>query len=311
MPRSLRLLRLFGIDVYLHWSWLLGAIFIIGRDRYLERNAATPHPLIFFILLYLCLFFIVLLHEFGHALACKSVGGRAERIVLQPLGGIAYVDPPQRAGPMLWSIAAGPLVNVVLLPLTGVPAILLGMNGASSLPAEFLYYVAVMNLSLLIFNLLPFYPLDGGQILRSLLWFVAGRGLSLVIAAVIGMAGAALLALLALYFVDLWLGVMVLFLGFQSYAGIRIGMAMLRMEKAPRNAMVRCPLCREHPPMAAIWRCRCGVAFDTFQTAGRCPNCAAAFETTACPFCNRSSLHPLWYASQAVPVMPRPYAAPQ
>jgi Zn-dependent protease len=65
----------------------------------------------------LALFLIVLTHEFGHALACRSVGGRANLIVLWPLGGVAYVDPPQRPGAQLWSIAAGPLVNVVLVPV--------------------------------------------------------------------------------------------------------------------------------------------------------------------------------------------------
>lgn len=67
---------------------------------------------------YLALFGIVLLHEFGHALACRQVGGKAERVVLWPLGGIALVQPPPRPGALLWSIAAGPLVNLVLVPLT-------------------------------------------------------------------------------------------------------------------------------------------------------------------------------------------------
>jgi hypothetical protein len=62
-------------------------------------------------------FLIVTLHEFGHALACRQVGGQANQIVLWPLGGVAYVDPPPRPGATLWSIAAGPLVNVVLLPI--------------------------------------------------------------------------------------------------------------------------------------------------------------------------------------------------
>ena len=68
-------------------------------------------------LLYLGLFVLVTMHEFGHALACRQVGGRANRIVLWPLGGIAFVNPPRRAGAMLWSIAAGPLVNVLLFPI--------------------------------------------------------------------------------------------------------------------------------------------------------------------------------------------------
>ena len=60
---------------------------------------------------------IVLIHEFGHQLACRSVGGQTHDIVLWPLGGVAYVSPPQRPGAQLWSIAAGPLVNVILFPI--------------------------------------------------------------------------------------------------------------------------------------------------------------------------------------------------
>jgi Zn-dependent protease len=66
---------------------------------------------------YVTLFGIVLLHEMGHALACRQVGGQANLIVLWPLGGVAYVSPPPRPGATLWSIAAGPLVNVALLPV--------------------------------------------------------------------------------------------------------------------------------------------------------------------------------------------------
>ena len=62
----------------------------------------------------------MLTHEFGHQLACRSVGGQTHDIVLWPLGGVAYVTPPQRPGAQLWSIAAGPLVNVVLVPVLSV-----------------------------------------------------------------------------------------------------------------------------------------------------------------------------------------------
>src|SRR5262250_215261 len=106
---SIHLFRFRGVDVFLHWSWFLVAIFEIqgGFNIYSSRvwNALE----------YLGLFLIVLIHEFGHALACRQVGGNANRIVLWPLGGVAYVDPPPRPGATLWSIAAGPLVNVVLL----------------------------------------------------------------------------------------------------------------------------------------------------------------------------------------------------
>src|SRR5216683_8181095 len=181
---SFRLLRFAGIDVYLHWSWLVVGYFEVksraGQFRSPAWNLAE----------YFTLFGIVLLHEFGHALACRQVGGVANRIVLWPLGGIAYVNPPPRPGAFLWSIAAGPLVNVVLVPLTLGLFMLCGIAGvAADLPDlhDFLWAVVVINLGLLLFNLLPIYPLDGGQIVQALLWFIVGRARSLWIVSVLGL----------------------------------------------------------------------------------------------------------------------------
>src|SRR5213078_2078195 len=160
---SIHLFRIAGVDVFLHWSWFLVAAFeISGRTR-------TYSSLSWNILEYLALFSIVLLHEYGHALACRQVGGIANRIVLWPLGGVAYVDPPPRPGATLWSIAAGPLVNVVLLPiLLIVLFIAQKLDWANSMPNvyHFIDTISLINRGLLIFNLLPIYPLDGGQILR-------------------------------------------------------------------------------------------------------------------------------------------------
>src|SRR5213079_583673 len=108
---SFRLAQVAGIDLYFHWSWFLFAGYEISRRR------SSYSSLTWNIAEYLGLFLIVLLHEFGHALACRQVGGTADRIVLWPLGGVAYVSPPQRPGATLWSIAAGPLVNVALIPV--------------------------------------------------------------------------------------------------------------------------------------------------------------------------------------------------
>src|ERR1700736_2374618 len=108
---SIRLFRLAGVDVFLHWSWFLVAVFEING------RAGTYSSVGWNILEYLALFLIVTLHEFGHALACRQVGGTANQIVLWPMGGVAYVDPPPRPGATLWSIVAGPLVNVALIPV--------------------------------------------------------------------------------------------------------------------------------------------------------------------------------------------------
>ena len=108
---SIRLFRFSGIDVFLHWSWFLVAAYEI-QSRTTRYSSISWN-----VLEYLALFLIVMLHEFGHALACRQVGGTSDQIVLWPLGGVAYVNPPQRPGATLWSLAAGPLVNVALLPI--------------------------------------------------------------------------------------------------------------------------------------------------------------------------------------------------
>src|SRR5271165_4177343 len=200
---SIRLFRFSGIDVFLHWSWFLVAAIEI-QNRKGAYSSVTWN-----VLEYLALFLIVTLHEFGHALACRQVGGRADRIVLWPLGGVAYVDPPQRPGATLWSIVAGPLVNLVLLPILTVLGLLSRSAGwAAAMPDAYalLRTIWLINLGLLIFNILPIYPLDGGQILRSLLWFVAGRARSLMVATILGFVGILGFIGLAFWAHDTWLG---------------------------------------------------------------------------------------------------------
>ena len=158
---SIRLFRVAGIEVFLHWSWFLVAVYEVQVWR---SMFSSP---IWAVLLYLGLFVLVTMHEFGHALACRQVGGRAERIVLWPLGGIAFVSPPPRAGAMLWSIAAGPMVNLLLLPILTYAQHAAGRAGWVNTNVDaylVLLWLWRINLMLLLFNLLPIYPLDGGQI---------------------------------------------------------------------------------------------------------------------------------------------------
>src|SRR5208337_5604971 len=111
---AFKIFSLSGIAVYVHWSWFLVAVYSI------QFRTHEYSSLIWNVLEYLSLFLIVLTHEFGHQLACRQVGGQTHDIVLWPMGGVAYVSPPQRPGAQLWSIAAGPLVNVALIPIFAV-----------------------------------------------------------------------------------------------------------------------------------------------------------------------------------------------
>ncbi len=213
---SIRLFRIFGIEVFLHWSWFLIAIYEVQQWR-----AIFTSP-VWAVVLYLGLFVFVTMHEFGHALACRQTGGTAEKIFLWPLGGIAYVSPPSRAGAMLWSIAAGPLVNVALIPILSFARLAAAKAGwvNDNLDAYLvLVWLWRINLWLLIFNILPIYPLDGGQILRALLWFPLGQIRSLLVATAIGFVGGAALILFAIWQRSFWIGLIAFFLLSRSVVG--------------------------------------------------------------------------------------------
>ena len=282
---SIHLFCFAGIDVFLHWSWFLVAAFEISN------RARSYSSLAWNVLEYLALFFIVLLHEYGHALACRQVGGTANEIMLWPLGGVAYVNPPSRPGATLWSLAAGPLVNVALLfvfsPLGIILDRSLGLAKTSPDAHAFLRALLLINLGLLIFNLLPIYPLDGGQILRSLLWFVVGRARSLMAAVVIGFVGVAGLLFLAAWMHSGWLGILAVFILMSCWGGLRQAQALYRLAELPRHEGFACPSCKAAPPMGGFWRCsRCAEAFDTFQTQAVCPYCSAQIASTPCPYCH-------------------------
>jgi Zn-dependent protease len=293
---SIRLFRFSGIDVFLHWTWFLMAVYEIQG-----RNSGYS-SVIWKVFEYLALFVIVTLHEFGHALACRQVGGRANQIVLWPLGGVAYVDPPPRPGATLWSIAAGPLVNVALIPVFWI---LLHATGSVGLQSPDVYrligQVTQINTWLLIFNILPIYPLDGGQIFRSLLWFVLGRAWSLMVAAVVGLLGALGFIALALYEQNAWMGAIALFVLLNCWSGFKNAQALLRMSKLPVRHGYTCPTCKTSPPLGPYWRCaNCGQAFDTFESHAVCPHCSARYPNTQCLNCGGQ--HPLsdWAAAAMI-----------
>ncbi|MEM8738111.1 MAG: site-2 protease family protein [Planctomycetota bacterium] len=230
---SYRLFGFRGIDVFVHWSWFVAA--------YVLFQLTGGQDLMGFVAIYGSLFGIVVLHEFGHALACRSVGGQAQRIVLWPLGGVAYVVPPPRPGAVLWSIAAGPLVNVALLP------VFYGLTLATTGGLQSYFYVmGNINLVLLVFNMMPIYPLDGGQILQSILWFFMGRAKSLMITAGIGLAvGGAVFLLAVLGLSDfipvsrLMLILLSAFVGWQAWNGFRVAKIMAKMEENERDGLQR------------------------------------------------------------------------
>lgn len=171
MRWSWKLGRFAGIDVYIHATFLL-LIGFLGVS-YWARGRDLPTILegIGFIL---AIFGLVVLHEYGHALTARFYSIPTRDITLYPIGGVARLERmPDDPRQEFWVALAGPAVNVVLalaiggwLFLTGVslPGVGLGiMNGT------FLERLMMANVSLVVFNMIPAFPMDGGRVLRALM----------------------------------------------------------------------------------------------------------------------------------------------
>jgi Zn-dependent protease/predicted RNA-binding Zn-ribbon protein involved in translation (DUF1610 family) len=295
---SIHLFRLFGIDVYLHWAWFFAVWYFISG----AQGSSSP---VWSVAECLALFAIVLIHEFGHQLACRSVGGQTHDIILWPFGGVAYVTPPQRPGAQLWSIAAGPLVNVALFPIFSIVWwVGYSANWMENFPNVYRYAVTLwyINTLLLIFNMLPIYPLDGGQILRSLLWFVFGRARSLLVATILGFIGILGLIAFAVWAHSYWLGFLTAFILLNCWGGLMQARALARIANAPRHDGFACPNCKTAPPWGAFWVCgKCRKPFDTFATQGTCPNCGTQYNATSCPECGTMRPFSEWMTSTDIP----------
>ncbi|MBU0637428.1 MAG: site-2 protease family protein [Planctomycetes bacterium] len=197
---AVKLGRLFDVTIRVHvLFFVLMGYWLITAGAYWQSQLAFC----------VMLFTIVLVHEFGHCLGARAVGGYAHDILMWPLGGLAYASAPMRPWPQFVTVACGPLVNVVFCIVSA--AVLMAATGtvtavspnpfagpSMALTAEWQGYVWLffrVNYILLCFNLLPVFPLDGGQLFRSIIWPIVGLRRATLIAAQMGIAGAILLGI--------------------------------------------------------------------------------------------------------------------
>jgi Zn-dependent protease/CBS domain-containing protein len=203
MRWSFRIARIAGIDVKLHLTFLLVPLFFGYRAYAITDGSVTA--VFEALLLLLLLFGSVLLHEFGHALAARHYGIQTADITLLPIGGVARLERmPEEPLQELFVAVAGPLVNVVIILGLGT---ILGWEAVweaagsrfEEAPESFaVLFLMVVNVNLLLFNLIPAFPLDGGRVLRALLTLWLGHARATRTAASIGQIFAVIFGLAGL-----------------------------------------------------------------------------------------------------------------
>lgn len=213
---SWRIGRIAGIDVYVHFTFLV-LLGWIGLSHYLAGGDARE--ILGGLIFILALFGIVVLHELGHALTARRYGIRTRDITLLPIGGVARLERmPDDPRQELIVALAGPAVNVILAAgIYGILALGPGvapLSEAFQVGGGFLSGLFWVNVTLAVFNMLPAFPMDGGRVLRALLAMrleyvratqvaaAIGQGMALLFAFV-GLLGNPLLLFIALF---VWLG---------------------------------------------------------------------------------------------------------
>jgi Zn-dependent protease/CBS domain-containing protein len=175
MGSSFRIGRLLGIDVKVHWTFFLLLAFFAYAGY---QGSGTIAGALVATLVIVALFLCVLLHEFGHSIVAQRLGIEVPDITLLPIGGVARLKTlPERPWDEVKIAIAGPLVNVVLAPIFFAVALALGsgpfdpaniLTGGGSVGQVF-SYLGLINVALVVFNLIPAFPMDGGRVLRGLL----------------------------------------------------------------------------------------------------------------------------------------------
>ncbi len=224
---SWKLGRAFGINIYVHWSFLLTVALVLHRTY---GMGGTPLA-IFGLAVLFAAFGCVVLHELGHALMARRFGIPTRDITLYVIGGVARLE---RMSEKPWEefciAVAGPAVNVAIAAILAIPAILSLMSVSAAqatpeiLPEQFLPALFIINLALVVFNMAPAFPMDGGRVLRALLVSRLGRVRATEVAAKLGGVFAVIFVIWGIVLADpirIIIGIFVYFIGRQELAAVR------------------------------------------------------------------------------------------
>src|SRR5712664_2058273 len=184
MKAQIILFKVFGIQIGLHYSWLLIALLVVFSlaGQFAATNPQWGSNVIWglAILTAILFFAAIVVHELSHAAVAKAQGLPVRSITLFALGGVAQIEKEASdAKTEFWMAIAGPITSLI------IGAVCLGIAAGfgwtptgihQSPPAAMLGWLGVINIALAVFNMIPGFPLDGGRVLRAIVWWITGSG---------------------------------------------------------------------------------------------------------------------------------------
>jgi Zn-dependent protease len=227
MRWSLKIAKLAGIDIFIHFSFFLLLTWVAFIQWKLNGSIGAAFSSVMFIL---AIFACVVLHEFGHALAAKKYGINTQDIILLPIGGVARLEKmPNQPIQELWVALAGPAVNVGIAALLAiyiwVTNTFTPVNQLTITTAPFVERIMGVNIFLVLFNMIPAFPMDGGRVLRALLATRLAYTRATRISANLGQAIAFLFGIIGLFYNPI-----LLFIAFFVWMGAAQETRMVRMK---------------------------------------------------------------------------------
>jgi Zn-dependent protease len=191
MRGSLKIANLFGIPVFIHWSFWFLFLFV----AYISDSFSS---IAFNSIYVLALFMCVVMHEFGHALSARFYGVSTQDITILPIGGLARLDKmPEKPLQEFVVALAGPAVNVVIALILSIVVFgcfsfkldvgdIQKLTANDETPMNMLFTLLISNIGLVVFNMIPAFPMDGGRVFRALLSLKLGRSRATYIASIFG-----------------------------------------------------------------------------------------------------------------------------
>ena len=237
MRWSFKIAQVAGIGIYVHWTFFLLLAWVVFSYVSSGQSVAVATEGVFFVL---AIFGCVVLHELGHALTGRHFGVQTRDITLLPIGGVARLESiPEIPIQELWIAVAGPAVNVVIAAALFVLLMIAGQlertRNVTLLGGPFLARLMIVNVMLVLFNMLPAFPMDGGRVLRALLAMQMPRVRATHVAATVGQAMAILFGIAGV-FSGQW---MLLFIAMFVYLGAQAESHLVEMRSLFKGVRAR------------------------------------------------------------------------